>query len=71
MSELQIKHKTMSSREISSLVASRHDSVKRTIERLVTVGTVTFTPVVETNSQNKKITVYHVNERDSYIIDSQ
>ena len=42
---------TMSSREISELVESRHDSVKRTIERLTEKGVVSFTPSVETSHE--------------------
>ncbi|RYG57054.1 MAG: DNA-binding protein, partial [Alphaproteobacteria bacterium] len=37
----------MSSREIADLVGSRHDSVKRTVERLVERKTVSVPPVVE------------------------
>lgn len=38
---------TMSSREIADLVESRHDSVKRTIERLQDKGLIQLTPMVE------------------------
>lgn len=65
---------TMSSREISELVESRHDSVKRTIERLFDKGVVRFTPSVETSHEGagaRDVEVYLINERDSYIIVAQ
>lgn len=40
---------TMSSREIADLVESRHDSVKRAMERLMDRGLIRFTPTVETS----------------------
>lgn len=62
---------TMSHAQIADLVKSRPDSVKRTIERLTKDGVITFTPTVETNSQNKDVVIYNVNERDSYIVVAQ
>ena len=38
---------TMSSREIAELVDSRHDSVKRTVERLAERGVIGLPPLVE------------------------
>ena len=38
---------TMSSREIAELVESRHDSVKRAIERLVDRSVITQPPMVD------------------------
>ena len=46
-----ITNLTMSSREIAELVESRHDSVKRCIERLSDKGLVSFTPAVETSHE--------------------
>lgn len=43
---------TMSSREIAELVDSRHDSVKRTIERLVAQGVIESPPLVDFNNIN-------------------
>ena len=43
---------TMTSREIADLVASRHDSVKRTIERLVAQGVITSPPLVDFKNIN-------------------
>jgi phage regulator Rha-like protein len=38
---------TMSSREIADLVESRHDSVKRTVERLAEKGAIVQPPLVD------------------------
>ena len=65
---------TMSSREISELVESRHDSVKRTIERLTEKGVVSFTPSVETSHEGagaRSVEVYRVNKRDSFVVVAQ
>lgn len=43
---------TMTSREIADLVASRHDSVKRTIERLVAQGVIASPPLVDFKNIN-------------------
>ena len=43
---------TMSSREIADLVDSRHDSVKRTIERLVVQGVIESPPLVDFKNIN-------------------
>lgn len=65
---------TMSSREIAELLECRHDSVKRTIERLADKGLVSFTPTVETSHDGagaRGVSVYHVCKRDSYVIVAQ
>lgn len=65
---------TMSSREIAELVESRHDSVKRAIERLAEKGIVSFTPSVETSHEGsgaRDVEVYQVGKRDSYIVVAQ
>ena len=60
---------TMSSREIQVVIGSRHDTVKLTIERLADRGLITFTPMVKpTPGGGKPTTVYHVNQRDSYVV---
>lgn len=66
--------KTMSSRQIAIVVNSRHDSVKRTIERLAESGVISFTPMVETSHEgagSRPVEVYAVNERDSYVVVAQ
>jgi phage regulator Rha-like protein len=61
-----------SSREIAEVVESRHDSVKTAIERLGCRSVVTFTATQEpTPGGGKPVTVYHVNQRDSYVIVAQ
>lgn len=63
---------TMSSLEISELVESRHDSVKRTIERLSERGTIQLPPLVDVkNSQGQTVQVYKIEKRDSYVIVAQ
>ncbi|RZQ02614.1 DNA-binding protein [Vibrio vulnificus] len=63
---------TMSSREIAELTQSRHDSVKRSMERMSSNGIISFTPLVEpTAGGGKPTTVYHVNKRDSYVVVAQ
>jgi len=62
---------TMSSREIAELVETRHDSVKRTMERLSESGLIRFTPLVETSHEgagSRPVEVYQVDERDSYVV---
>jgi phage antirepressor YoqD-like protein/phage regulator Rha-like protein len=66
--------RTISSIDISELVGSRHDSVKRTIERLQQKGVVSFTPSVETSHEGagaRPLEVYLVNKRDSFIVVAQ
>ncbi|WP_434223344.1 hypothetical protein [Xenorhabdus bakwenae] len=71
---------TMSSREISDLVESRHDSVKRTIERLAKRGVIQLPPMVEVNnnqsdSPNARSNVYvfsgEKGKRDSIVVVAQ
>lgn len=47
---------TMSSLEIESLTGSRHDSVKRTIERLAESGVISLPPTVEVKVQRERRT---------------
>jgi len=67
---------TMSSREIAELVCSRHDKVKQSIKRLAERGVITFPPMGETSFTDKIgkkqwVRVYHLGERDSYIVVAQ
>ncbi len=64
---------TMTSQEIAALVNSRHDSVKRTIERLAESGSISKPPLVDgEKSTNGVITqVYQIGKRDSYVIVAQ
>lgn len=66
----------MSSREIADLVESRHDSVKRTIERLSESGAIVRPPLVEEQTQDelgrpRLVSVYLIGKRDSYVIVAQ
>lgn len=65
---------SMSSREIADLVGSRHDSVKRAMERLQEKAVVSFTPSVETSHEGagaRPVEVYLVNKRDSFVVVAQ
>ena len=63
---------TMSSREIADLVESRHDSVKRTIERLQDKGLIQLTPMVEVkNHLGQVVTEYQLIKRDTYVVVAQ
>jgi phage antirepressor YoqD-like protein len=64
---------TMSSREIAEVVESRHDSVKRTIERLVKSRTISQPPLVDGERAGNHVVeqVYLVGKRDSYVIVAQ
>lgn len=67
---------TMTSQEIADLVESRHDSVKRTIERLSNQGVITFPPLVEKASTRGRPAAEFVfsgekGKRDSIIVVAQ
>jgi phage regulator Rha-like protein len=67
---------TMSSIEISTLVDSRHDKVKQSIERLVERGVIARPPmgdVQESGGNNRTYTtqVYLLNKRDSLVVVAQ
>ena len=73
MNVIQNIEKTMSSKQIADVVDSRHDSVKRTIERLVEKAIISQPPLVDgEKSANGVIEkLYMVNERDSYVVVAQ
>jgi phage antirepressor YoqD-like protein len=67
---------TMSSQEIADLVESRHDSVKRTIERLASQGIIASPPLVEKPSTGGRPGTEYVfsgnkGKRDSIIVVAQ
>ncbi|MDI2594086.1 Rha family transcriptional regulator [Pseudomonas sp. 681] len=64
---------TMSSQEIAELVSARHDSVKRTIERLVEKRTISQPPLVDGPKSGNGVVVqeYLVNKRDSFVVVAQ
>ena len=76
MNELMIvkgpSTKRMTSLEIAELVESRHDSVKRTIERIASVGSIELPPMVEVkNHLGQKISVFQLDKRSSLIVVAQ
>lgn len=66
---------TMSSIDIAGLVGSRHDSVKRTIERLAASGVIPSPPMVEKPTAGRPTMVYtfegEQGKRDSIIVVAQ
>lgn len=63
---------TMTSREIADLLECRHDSVKRTIERLVDAGLIQLPPMVDVkNDKNQTVSEYVIGKRDTYVIVAQ
>lgn len=66
---------SMTSQEIADLVESRHDSVKRTIERLANQGVIKLPPTVEIRTATKPTTAYSFTDeqgkRDSIIVVAQ
>jgi phage antirepressor YoqD-like protein len=64
---------TMTSREIAELVDSRHDSVKRAIDRLIERGAISQPPMVDGPQAANGVTEKHylIGKRDSYVIVAQ
>jgi phage antirepressor YoqD-like protein len=67
---------TMSSREIAELVESRHDDVKRSIERLAARGVIVQPPLADEPGTDavgrpRSTKVYLIGKRDSYVIVAQ
>ena len=70
------KDLTMSSRDIAELVESRHDSVKRAIERLAENGVISRPPLVDgaksSNGVVEKVYVFNAeSKRDTFIVVAQ
>jgi hypothetical protein len=64
---------TMTSRDIATLVESRHDKVKQSIDRLVARGVITQPPTGDGDKAGNGIVeqLYLIGKRDSYIIVAQ
>lgn len=62
---------TMSSLEIAELLESRHNNVKRTMERLENKGLVQLAPLEQVNHRGQSVEIYHVNKRDSFVVAAQ
>lgn len=76
LAKQQTQIKTMSSKQIADVVGSRHDHVKRSIERLVEKGVIVQPPMEDEQFSDKLgrprvESVYQVNERDSYVVVAQ
>jgi len=62
----------MSSREIADLVNSRHDKVKKSIERLADRGVIGLPPMGEyLDTLGRKATEYNLVKRDSLVVVAQ
>ncbi|MBO1034285.1 phage antirepressor KilAC domain-containing protein [Delftia sp. SD018] len=63
---------TMSSEEIASLVESRHDNVRTSIERLGARGVIQLPALQEVrNHLGQTVSVYQLCKRDSYVVVAQ
>ncbi len=62
---------TMTSQDIAALVNSRHDDVKRSIERLAEKCIIELPPMAEIKTATKPVKVYQIGKRDSYVIVAQ
>ena len=63
---------TMSSEEIATLVESRHDNVKTSIERLGARGVIQLPALQEVrNHLGQTVSVYQLCKRDSYVVVAQ
>ena len=67
-----VSRNTMSSRERADLVGSRHDSVKRAVERLAEKGVIGIPPLVEyLDGLGRPAMEYQICKRDTYVIVAQ
>lgn len=72
MQSKNVSRTTMTSREIAELVESRHDSVKRTIDRLVERKVIGSPPMVEyLDGLSRSAIEYKICKRDSFVIVAQ
>lgn len=63
---------TMSSREIAGLVETEHSVVIRSMNTLADKGLINFQQTVEKSGGRGRPTIlYHVNQRDSYVVVAQ
>ena len=73
LSVLNSNQKTMSSLEIAELVETRHDVVKKSIERLIQKGIISKPPLVdgEKSANGVVIQLYLLEKRDSFVVVAQ
>ncbi len=73
--DIAVNNPTMTSMEISELVGSRHDNVKRTIETLAESGVITFPQTEEKPTAGRPVTYFVFSgergKRDSIIVVAQ
>lgn len=78
--QIALQRHTMSSREIAELVEARHDSVKRTIERLIEKKVITSPPLVDVQESGGNSRTYTTQQylfsgekgkRDSIVVVAQ
>lgn len=63
---------TMTSRQIADVVEARHDSVKRSIERIAETGAIDLPPMVEyLDTLNRPANEYRLDKRSSIIVVAQ
>lgn len=66
---------TISHVQLAEMTGKRQDNVKRVIEKLSEQGVIAFTQIEDVqskgNNREYKITLFNVNERDSYIVVAQ
>lgn len=73
VNKAQNAEQTMTSRQIADLVESRHDDVKRSIDRLTKAGVISKPPLADGAKAANGIIekVYQIGKRDSYVIVAQ
>ncbi len=63
---------TMTHLQFAEITGKRNDNVKRVMESLEKQGIISITQIEEPQSRGGKVTtIFHVNERDSYIVMAQ
>lgn len=67
-----VKIDSMTSIEIADLLDARHDSVKRSVERLVNAGVIHLPPMVEDKGiQGHSVKCYILPKRDTFVVVAQ
>ena len=62
---------TMSSKEIAELTEKQHGNVRRTIDTLAEKSLITFQIENKSEGRGRPEVIYHVNQRDSYVVVAQ
>jgi phage regulator Rha-like protein len=74
MNQLTQKTLVVTSKDLSEMVESRHDNVKRVIKTLAEQGIIEFPQIEEIQTATKPVSVYiftEANKRDSYVVVAQ